>query len=76
MSTVLHEACQHPLLVGLVQTYCDRARAHCEVVSGINTTGRRVFPLDTAQGAREDGFDGFLVEWNAAGRPALVIVPL
>jgi len=64
-----------PVLVGLVQHYGDRALAHYEVVTGINQTTRRVLLLDPAHELREDGFDGFAAEWDAAGRPTLVIVP-
>lgn len=64
-----------PVLVGLVQRYGDRRLSHYEVVAGINPQSRRVFLLDPAHGPREDGFDGFFSEWDAAGRPALVIVP-
>lgn len=64
-----------PVLVGLVQRYGDRALSHYEVVAGINQTTRRVLLLDPAHGLREDGFDGFDAEWDAAGRPTLVIVP-
>jgi len=45
------------------------------VVAGINQSTHRVLLLDPAHGLREDGFDGFAVEWDAAGRPTLVIVP-
>jgi ABC-type bacteriocin/lantibiotic exporter with double-glycine peptidase domain len=64
-----------PVLVGLVQRYGDRTRSHYEVVAGINQASQRVFLMDPAHGPREDSFDGFLAEWNAAGRPTLVIAP-
>ncbi len=64
-----------PVLVGLVQHYGDRALFHYEVVAGINQSTRRVLLLDPAHGLREDGFDGFAAEWDAAGRATLVIVP-
>jgi ABC-type bacteriocin/lantibiotic exporter with double-glycine peptidase domain len=64
-----------PVLVGLVQRYGDRALSHYEVVAGINQSTRRVLLLDPAHGLREDGVDGFTAEWDAAGRPTLVIVP-
>jgi ABC-type bacteriocin/lantibiotic exporter with double-glycine peptidase domain len=65
-----------PVLVGLVQKVGDRALSHYEVVAGINQTTRHVLLLDPARGLREDGFDGFAAEWDRAGRPTLVIVPL
>ena len=49
--------------------------SHYEVVTGINQTTRHVLLLDPAHELREDGFDGFAAEWDAAGRPTLVIVP-
>lgn len=64
-----------PVMVGLVQRYSDKARAHYEVVTGINPTAKRVLLLDPGRGLREDGFDGFMSEWEPAGRMTLVIVP-
>jgi ABC-type bacteriocin/lantibiotic exporter with double-glycine peptidase domain len=64
----------HPVLVGLIQRYGDHARAHYEVVTGINPTMRRVLLLDPARGLREDTFEGFSSEWTTAGRPTLVII--
>ena len=64
-----------PVLVGLVQRYGDRMLSHYEVVAGINQSARRVLLLDPARGVREDGFDGFAAEWDAAGRPTLVVLP-
>ena len=64
-----------PVLVGLVQRYGDKALSHYEIVGGINPRTRRVLLFDPAHGLREDGFEGFSAEWDAAGRPTLVIVP-
>ena len=63
-----------PVLVGLVQRYGDRARAHYVVVIGINRVGRRVLMMDPARGLRDDKWDGFFSEWSAAGRTMLVVV--
>lgn len=63
----------HPVLVGLVQRQGDRGLAHYEVVAGINVAARRLYLLDPARGPREDGYDGFLTEWQAAGRVTLVV---
>jgi len=63
-----------PVLVGLVQRYGGQSLSHYEVIVGINQIYRRVLLLDPAHGLREDGFDGFTSEWDAAGRPTLVIV--
>jgi ABC-type bacteriocin/lantibiotic exporter with double-glycine peptidase domain len=64
-----------PVMVGLVQRYSDRARAHYEVVAGINPTSRSILLLDPGRGLRQDGFEGFAAEWEAAGRMALVVLP-
>lgn len=64
-----------PVLVGLVQRYSDRARAHYEVVTGINPTTRSILLLDPGRGLRQDKFEGFAAEWEAAGRLALVVLP-
>jgi ABC-type bacteriocin/lantibiotic exporter with double-glycine peptidase domain len=76
LADLTHEVgLNRPVLVGLVQRYGDRALSHYEVVTGINQTTRHVLLLDPAHGLREDGFEGFAAEWDAAGRPTLVIVP-
>jgi ABC-type bacteriocin/lantibiotic exporter with double-glycine peptidase domain len=62
-----------PVLVGLVQLYGNQALSHYEVVVGINTKARRLLMLDPGRGPREDGFDGFVAEWNRAGRLAIVV---
>jgi predicted double-glycine peptidase len=67
-------AANRPILVGLVQRYSDRARLHYEVVAGINPTQRRVLLMDPGRGLRQDGYDGFGTEWEAAGKVALVIL--
>jgi hypothetical protein len=76
LADLIHEVgLNRTVLVGLVQRYGDRALSHYEVVAGINQNTHRVLLLDPAHGLREDGFDGFAAEWDAAGRPTLVIVP-
>jgi ABC-type bacteriocin/lantibiotic exporter with double-glycine peptidase domain len=64
-----------PVLVGLVQRFGDRAYAHYEVVVGINSRTRRVLLHDPARGLRQDSFDGFGTEWQAAGKLALMVAP-
>jgi ABC-type bacteriocin/lantibiotic exporter with double-glycine peptidase domain len=67
---------QHPVVVGLLQPMWGvRARAHFEVVVGINRAKRRVLSLDPARGWREDSVEGFAGEWAAAGRLTLAITP-
>ena len=64
-----------PVLVGLVQRYSDRAYSHYEVVTGINRRTRHVLMLDPGRGLREDDLGSFAVEWQGAGRLALVVGP-
>jgi ABC-type bacteriocin/lantibiotic exporter with double-glycine peptidase domain len=64
-----------PVLVGLVQRYTDRSYSHYEVVTGINRWTRRVLMLDPGRGLREDDLASFIVEWQGAGRLALVVGP-
>ena len=66
-------ALQHPVLVGLILRQGDRGLPHYEVVAGINPGARRLFMLDPARGPREDGYDGFLAEWEQSGRVTLVV---
>ena len=61
--------------MGLVQRFGDKAYAHYEVVVGINAGKRRVLLHDPARGLRQDGFDGFTTEWQAAGKLTLVVAP-
>jgi ABC-type bacteriocin/lantibiotic exporter with double-glycine peptidase domain len=65
----------HPVLVGLVQRYTNRSYSHYEVVTGINRRTRRVLMLDPGRGLREDDLGSFGVEWQEAGRLALVVGP-
>lgn len=71
---LMHEISLHrPVLVGLVQQYGQKAYSHYEVVVGFNAKDRRLLLFDPARGAREDGFDGFAVEWKGAKQLALVV---
>jgi ABC-type bacteriocin/lantibiotic exporter with double-glycine peptidase domain len=64
-----------PVIVGLVQRYSTRSYAHYEVITGINGRTRRILMLDPGRGLREDDLGSFAVEWQAAGRLALVMGP-
>ena len=64
-----------PVIVGLVQRYGDRGRAHYEVVIGIDPKKRRVLSLDPGAGWREDSWEGFAREWLTAQQVTLVVLP-
>jgi hypothetical protein len=62
-----------PVLVGLVKPQAAGPRAHYEVVTAMHPARRIVVTLDPADGWRENGFDGFLREWDPSGRLTLVM---
>ena len=64
-----------PVLVGLVQRYTDRSYSHYAVVTGINRRTRHILMLDPGHGLREDDLGSFAIEWQGAGRLALVVGP-
>ena len=64
-----------PVLVGLVQRYTDRSYSHYEVITGINRRTRHVLMLDPGRGLAQDDLASFIVEWQGAGRLALVVGP-
>ena len=64
-----------PVLVGLVQRYSTRSYSHYEVVTGINRRTRHILLLDPGHGLREDDLSSFAIEWQGAGRLALVVGP-
>lgn len=68
-------ALDRPVLVGLVQQYTSRSYAHYEVVVGINQRTRQLLMLDPGRGMREDDLVAFAIEWEKAGRLALVVGP-
>lgn len=63
-----------PVVIGLHRPYRDRARAHYEVVIGVHPDGRvaTIDPGDAQWHVRP--WRGLMAEWNAAGRPALVVL--
>ena len=65
----------HPVLVGLVKRYGQRAYPHYEVVVGMSRRTQRILALDPASGLRVDSREGFAAEWAAAGQVALVVYP-
>jgi hypothetical protein len=65
-----------PVIVGVAKrTTGDNAVTHYEVVVGMHRASRRVATYDPAAGVRQNSFGGFLMEWQAAGRVLLVIMP-
>jgi ABC-type bacteriocin/lantibiotic exporter with double-glycine peptidase domain len=65
-----------PVIVGVAKrTTGDNAVTHYEVVVGIHRTSKRVATYDPAAGVRQNSFTGFLMEWQAAGRVLLVVMP-
>lgn len=64
-----------PVLVGLHKPVRSGAVTHYEVVVGIHTGRQIVLTLDPAFGWRQNSFEGFLVEWDPAGRLTLVVFP-
>jgi ABC-type bacteriocin/lantibiotic exporter with double-glycine peptidase domain len=63
----------HPVLVGLVKPYVFGNVSHYEVVVGFRPETREILTLDPANGWRKNSAEGFLREWEPAGRLTLVI---
>jgi predicted double-glycine peptidase len=73
---LVHELEQgRPVIVGVAKPTTQDAVAHYEVVVGMHRASRRVATYDPAAGVRQNTFSGFLMEWQAAGRVLLVIMP-
>jgi ABC-type bacteriocin/lantibiotic exporter with double-glycine peptidase domain len=65
-----------PVVVGLWKPILGgRARAHYEVVVGINARKRRILSLDPGSGLRENSAEGFAREWAPGRAVTLVILP-
>jgi len=62
-----------PVLVGLVKPQKKGALAHYEVVVAVHRERRIVVTLDPAEGLRQNSYDGFVAEWQPAGRLALIV---
>jgi predicted double-glycine peptidase len=73
---LVHELEQgRPVIVGVAKPTTKDAVAHYEVVVGMHRASRRVATYDPAAGVRQNSFGGFLMEWQAAGRVLLVVMP-
>lgn len=64
-----------PLVVGLLKPYSNGAWPHYEVVVGIHPELGDLLTHDPARGWTRNTRDGFLAEWEPAGRLLLVIAP-
>lgn len=65
-----------PVIVGVAKrTTGNDAVTHYEVVVGMHRASKRVATYDPAVGVRQNSFGGFLMEWYAAGRVLLVVMP-
>ncbi|HKS16388.1 MAG TPA: cysteine peptidase family C39 domain-containing protein [Planctomycetota bacterium] len=63
-----------PLIVGMVKPYALTGGAtHYEVVVAWHPEKKVVVTLDPAAGWRQNGLDGFLREWDPAGRLVLLV---
>lgn len=65
---------RRPVIVGLVKPYVNGGLTHYEVVTGIHPEQKRVATLDPAKGLRQNTFEGFLQEWEPAGKLTIVVI--
>lgn len=66
-------AAGRPVLVGVVKPHRRDVLSHYEVVVGLHRGRGLVVTLDPAEGLRQNTLDGFVAEWQAAGRLTLVV---
>lgn len=64
-----------PVIVGVAKPTLSSAVAHYEVVVGLHRDSQRIATIDPAVGLRQNSFNGFLTEWQGAGRVLLVVIP-
>lgn len=64
-----------PVIVGVAKPTVQNAVAHYEVVVGMHRDSQRIATIDPAVGLRQNSFQGFLTEWQGAGRVLLVVIP-
>lgn len=62
-----------PLIVGMVKPHVRGRRHHYEVVVAWHPRKRIVVTLDPAAGWRQNELEGFLEEWESAGRLTLLV---
>jgi ABC-type bacteriocin/lantibiotic exporter with double-glycine peptidase domain len=64
-----------PVIVGVAKPYAgQRALTHYQVVIGYDPRGKRWLTLDPADGLREYPTAGFMREWQATRRVAIVVM--
>jgi ABC-type bacteriocin/lantibiotic exporter with double-glycine peptidase domain len=64
-----------PVIVGIAKPYSGkRALTHYQVVVGYEPRRQRLMTLDPADGVRDYPMDGFLREWQATKRVAIMIM--
>jgi ABC-type bacteriocin/lantibiotic exporter with double-glycine peptidase domain len=63
-----------PVIAGLGKLSLVGALPHFEVVVAYHPVEHRIVTLDPAHGWRVNSLDGFMDEWDLAGRPLLVAV--
>ena len=64
-----------PVIVGVAKPTLKDAVAHYEVVVGLHRESQRVALIDPDGGLQQNTFNGFLTEWQGAGRVLLVVIP-
>jgi len=62
-----------PLIVGMVKPHVSGGRTHYEVVVAWHPDKQIVVTLDPAAGWRQNALEGFLREWEPAGRLTLLV---
>lgn len=65
-----------PVIVGMAKPTIEGRVAHYEVVVGINSSDRMIATLDPAEGYRQNSYEGFVAEWQHAGRVLIVVIPV
>jgi ABC-type bacteriocin/lantibiotic exporter with double-glycine peptidase domain len=65
-----------PVLVGVAKPIAvGEAKAHYEVVVGLNRRARLIRSLDPARGLRENSLEGFAREWVPTRQVTIVVFP-
>jgi ABC-type bacteriocin/lantibiotic exporter with double-glycine peptidase domain len=62
-----------PVLVGMLKPQRKDWRSHYEVVVALHAQRGIVVTLDPSEGWRQNSVQGFMAEWSAAGKVALVV---
>jgi len=63
-----------PVLVGLLRPHGSSRQSHFEVVVGLQRTSGAIATVDPGSGPQVRTWHDFADEWDAAGRPALVVL--